>query len=95
MADDGGGGMTFDKLDTAGVGEVLKSGEMAAVITGLAQSVAANVARGDVVVDSYVTDRAAASVTIREPQAMLWQARDGILTKAASAAGLEVTERRT
>jgi hypothetical protein len=47
----------------------------------------------DVVVDSYRTDRTAASVTIRDPRGRLWQVRDGVLTRAAAGVGLEVTAR--
>lgn len=93
MAEDGGA-FTFDKLDTAGVGEVLKSGEMASAINALAASVAGGVSvPAEVTVDSYTTDRAAASVTIKDARGMLWQARDGVLTRAAAGAGLEVRSR--
>lgn len=88
--------LKFDKLDHGGVAEVLKSGAFAEMVRSAAERIAAN-ARGqtgaDVVVDSYTTDRAAASVTIRNVRARLWQVRDGALTRAASAAGFEVTER--
>ena len=52
---------------------------------------------GDVVAEPYdfkprgrTSDRAAASVAVRRPDAKLRQARDGILTRAAASAGLEV-----
>lgn len=71
------------KIDHKGASEVLKM--PVAEIGALAQQVAANA--GDAVwVNEYTTDRAAASVTI--PAAR--QAKHGTLTKAASAAGLEV-----
>ena len=80
------------KPDRGGVAELLKS--FGPLVNGLATQVAGNVLAqrpdSDVVTDSYTTDRAAASVTIREPEAMILQVRDGILTKAAAAAGLEV-----
>lgn len=65
---------------------------------GLVDQAAANVAAGvavdaEVVVNHYTTDRAAASVTIRHPAALAWQAKNGVLTRAASAAGLEVRAR--
>lgn len=81
------------ELDHAGISEVLKSGPMAAAVSSVAESVAAGVdvdAEDGVVVDTYTTDRAAASVTIRDAQGALWQARDGVLTRAAAGAGLEV-----
>jgi len=75
--------MTF-RLDHKGAAEVLK-GLDSAPIKELADQVAKNA--GDAVwVNHYTTDRPAASVTI--PAAR--QAKHGTLTKAASAAGLEV-----
>lgn len=82
------------KLDHAGIEAVLKSSEVAGAIRGRAETVAAMV-RGDVdakdgvVVDNYTTDRAASSVTIRDTRGRLWQARDGVLSRAALSAGLE------
>lgn len=70
------------KLDRKGGAEVLK--ELAAAeIRALANRVAAQ-SGGEV--RTYTTDRAAAAVTV--PAAR--QAKDGALTRAASAAGLEV-----
>lgn len=85
------------KLDHGGIGDMLKSGMFAPMCHEEASNIAASV-RGawpdaDVVVDDYVTDRNASSVTIREPNAMLRQVRDGILTRAASGSGHEVTSR--
>jgi hypothetical protein len=80
--------VTF-KPDHHGMEEVLKSAGVAAEIHSLAREGADNA--GDPAwVDTYTTDRAAASVTI--PAAR--QAKHGTLTKAASAAGLEVTAKR-
>lgn len=89
--------LRFLRLDHGGVAEVLKSGGVKSAVHELAEQIAA-AARSqrpgaDIVVDDYVTDRSASSVTIREPQAMAWQVRDGILTRSAAAAGLEVTEK--
>ena len=83
------------KLDHAGIAELLNSDEVARLVKGVADQVATQVrgavdARDGVVVDTYTTDRAAASVTIRDPRARLWQARDGVLTSAVASAGLEV-----
>ena len=82
-------------LDTAGVREVLKSQELRNVVDGLAGQIAENVRTavpaGVVVsVRSYTTDRGAASVTVQDVRGMAWQARDGILTRAAGQLGLEV-----
>ncbi|MFF3671690.1 hypothetical protein [Microtetraspora malaysiensis] len=86
------------ELDYKGIGEILASPEMHAVINGLAGQIAATVRAGlpsqaEVIVDSYTTDRGAAAVVIKDRRAMGWQARDGVLTRAAGAAGLEVRAR--
>lgn len=83
------------RLDAAGVREVLKSEEMHAVINGLAHgirdNVQAQVPSGVLVtIRPYSTDRGAAAVTIEDVRGMAWQARDGVLTRAAAAVGLEV-----
>lgn len=88
------------RLDHAGLAQVLKmpgvaqlTHEVAEAVAGVTSEVVASVygEDGDVVVDDYVTDRAASSVTVRHPQAKLWQVRDGLLTRSAAAIGLEVT----
>lgn len=86
------------KLDSAGIVAVLNSGEVAAAVGELAEAIAWEVtgevdAIDGVVVDRYTTDRAAASVTIKDPRAKLWEARDGVLTRAAAGQGLEVNAR--
>lgn len=85
------------RLDSRGIAEVLKSAPVRQEVHKLAEEVADRVRSiqpdADVVVDDYTTDRAASSVTIREGMAALWQARDGILTRAAASAGLEVREK--
>jgi hypothetical protein len=83
------------RLDAAGVREVLKCDEVRSLVDGLASNVAARVKplvpAGTVIeVRSYTTDRGAATVVVADVQAMAWQARDGILTRAAGHAGLEV-----
>ncbi|MBP5922180.1 MULTISPECIES: hypothetical protein [Streptomyces] len=83
------------RLDYAGVREILKGPEIRGVVDGLAEEIAGNVRAGlgpDVVVSvrGYTSDRGAAAITIQDVRAMAWQARDGILTRAAAAAGLEV-----
>lgn len=92
------------KLDSAGIQAVLNSGPVASGVRGLAESIASGVRSQlpgvDVVVDSYTavprgrfTARPAASVTIRDARGRLWQARDGVLTRAAAASGAEVKAR--
>lgn len=84
----------FDRLDSAGLAEVLKSAEVRALIDDAAAQTANNVQANhpdaDIAVDSYTTDRAAASVTIRDARGREWQVRDGVLTRAAASTGLEV-----
>jgi hypothetical protein len=86
------------QLDRAGIAEILKSQEMAAAVDDLAEKIAADVRSTvdddvPVDVDSYTTDRAAAAVTIVHPTGMGLQARNGVLTRAAAAAGLDVRSR--
>jgi hypothetical protein len=86
------------RLDSDGIAALLKSAPVASAVHDLAETIASNVRSSwpdaDVVVDDYETDRRASSVTIREPRAKARQVRDGILTRAAAGAGLEVKERR-
>lgn len=83
------------RLDTAGVREILKGPEVRRVVDDLAGEIAAHVRASvpdgtPVTVRGYTTDRGAATVTVQDVRAMAWQARDGILTRAAGAAGVEV-----
>ncbi|NJP42272.1 hypothetical protein [Actinacidiphila epipremni] len=83
------------ELDTRGVREVLKSAEMRQMVNGAALDiqvrVRAKVPPGTrVVLHPYTTDRDAAAVTVEDVRAMAWQARSGILTRAAGEAGVEV-----
>jgi len=71
------------RLDHKGIAELLKSQPFAAAVNEAAQAVAVRCG-GEV--DSYTTDRAAAAVRVKADR----QARDGALTRAAAAAGLEV-----
>ncbi|WP_030569582.1 hypothetical protein [Streptomyces aureocirculatus] len=83
------------RLDHAGIREILKGPQMREVIDGLTETIADNVRASvpsdvRVTVRGYTTDRGAATVAVEDVRAMAWQARDGILTRAAAAAGLEV-----
>lgn len=86
--------MTFE-LDRDGGAQVLKE-EFAEAISELALQIGAAADEGAKVADysqirEYVTDRFVAAVTV--PAAR--QAKDGALTKAAAALGLEVRLRST
>lgn len=79
---------------------LLKDPGIAGEVNALARQVAANAEHTteagvtlDVVVDEYTTDRRAASVTIAHAAGLAAQAKHGVLTKAAAAAGLEVRSR--
>jgi hypothetical protein len=87
--------------DRDGRQAVLNSGDLQSAVTDLAKRIADEVRSArpdaDVVVDEYqttesgqMTTRVAASVTVRDVRAKVWQARDGLLTRAASTQGLEV-----
>lgn len=83
------------RLDASGVRDVLRGPEVRRMVDGVAERVAASVRSSlpepaRVEVRGYTTDRGAASVTVLDRRAMAWQARDGILTRAAGSAGAEV-----
>jgi hypothetical protein len=83
------------RLDSQGVRKVLRSPEVRQMVDGVAvdvmSRVRAKVPQGvPVTVRTYTTDRGAASITVADIRAMSWQARDGILTRSAGEAGIEV-----
>lgn len=91
------------KLNHSGLAAIAKSGEIRALVDAAAEEVADNVrgqgirvegVPGDielpVTVTSYTTDRAGASVALAHPSGIAVQAKHGALSKAVSAAGLEV-----
>lgn len=87
--------LTDFRVSRAGIQELLKSQPVRELVDAKAQEVAANVTAlvpsgTEVKVEPYTTDRAAAAVLIKDVRAMAWQAKRGTLTRAASAAGLEV-----
>lgn len=93
--------VTF-QLDRAGLRQALKSPQVRTGINSVARTVAKNVeGQGHMVdhnrdalpvdVEPYTTDRAAASVTLAHPAGAAIQVKHGALTRAAAAAGLEVT----
>lgn len=83
------------RLDAAGVRKVLKYPTVRAAVNQVALDikvrVRAKVPPGTrVTIDEYTTDRDAAAVVIEDVHAAAWQARDGVLTRAAGEAGFEV-----
>jgi hypothetical protein len=86
------------ELDSRGVREILRSQEIHTMVNSFAGQLSLAVrahlpadAQGTpVVVRPYPTDRGAASVTVQDVRAMAWQARDGILTRAAGQLGAEI-----
>lgn len=78
------------KLNPAGIAEIAKGSEMASLVLGAANAVAAGVPSDlNVYVEPYVSDRAGATVTISAPHAGGVEAKYGVLASAASAAGLQ------
>lgn len=87
------------ELDTRGIREFLGGAEVRQMVDGATNVIAARVrarlpAGVPVTVRAYTTDRGAASITIADVRGMAWQARDGVLTRAAGEAGIEVRDWR-
>lgn len=90
------------KLDSGGIGEMLRSDGVRAAVNAAASVVRANAADDAGVTtngatvdqDSYTTDRAAAGVGIPHPAGLAIEAKYGTLTRAAGQAGLDVNGRR-
>jgi len=83
------------RLDHQGVREILRGDEVRQMVDDVALNiqvrVRAHLPPGTTVrVDKYTTDRGAAAVVIADRQGMAWQARDGVLTRAAGELGIEV-----
>lgn len=92
------------KLDSGGIGALLKSGAMHDLVQSVAEEVAENARAQGVMVDGVpgttplpvevsmtTTDRARANVVLAHPAGIAVQAKHGALTKAAGAAGLGVS----
>jgi hypothetical protein len=87
------------RLDHPGIGAMLKSSEVAAVIDALGVAAGAHaeghILRGGdevpVLVGGDTTDRAVVRVTLAHPAGGAVEAKYGLLAKAAAAQGLEVT----
>lgn len=99
--------MTDIKLDKSGLGEILKSARMRALVKDAADQIAEKVNEQGIEVGAFkgggqiplpvrvetdTTDRAAASVLLAHPAGVAVQAKHGALTRAASALGLEVRD---
>lgn len=87
------------ELDSAGIREFLGGPEVRQLVDGVAEDVRARVRAKvppgtPVTLKKYTTDRGAASITIADVRGMAWQARDGVLTRAAGEAGIEVRDWR-
>lgn len=87
-----------------GVQQILNGAEMLTALRRFADPAAREVQAAhpdaEVVVDDYkarekgrFTERHATSIKVLDVRGKAWQARDGLLTKAAANQGLEVTER--
>ena len=97
--------MTTIRLDRNGIAALAKSAGLASVVNTAAKAVADNITSQGLTasspgaqssasivgeVDLYSTDRVSAAVTIKRPAGLALQAKYGVLTKACSAAGLEL-----
>ncbi|MFC8009154.1 hypothetical protein [Streptomyces cinereoruber] len=92
--------ITSFELDYRGVREFLIGDEVRALVDGVAEDVRARVRAKlppgtRVEIRKYTSDRGAAAVTVADIRGMAWQARDGILTRSAGEAGIEVKDWRT
>lgn len=90
--------LTKFKVNSKGVQEFLQSQDVAKAVHDKAEEFESNLSlnfepRRGVVVDDYTTDRAASSVTIRDVRGKNAETKQGALSRAASAAGLEVTRK--
>jgi hypothetical protein len=82
-------------IDYKAVGEILKvnmRGPIDAKIDEIAANAEANpdLAGAPITVQHFTTDRAGGTVNIASPAGLAIQAKFGVLTKAAAAAGMEV-----
>ena len=73
-------------IDKKAIAEIAKGAEAQAVVTEVANKIAAAV-EADAEVQEYRTDRAVASVAVSADD----QAADGVLSRAASAVGITIS----
>lgn len=82
------------KLAPAGIAEIATSSDMAATVHGAAEAVSAAISNEfDVYLEDYVSDRAGTTVTISADNATGVESKYGVLSSAASAAGLQYVGR--
>lgn len=83
------------RLDSKGIGEILKSSDMKKMTDEatikMGEIVQSQVGDMEVIIDSYVTDRTAGAVVVADVRGMAAQAENGVLTRAAQQIGAEVT----
>jgi len=78
------------KLDRAGIGEVLKSSEMAGAVSAAADAIAANLpADVDVYLEPFTSDRAGVTIGMAGRNIAGREAKNGEVSGAARAAGLD------
>lgn len=88
------------RLDFAGISAVLRSQPVQEAVTRTAEAIAEHVRAASkiqqhgatVVVESYETDRAAASVLVKHPAALRIEGKHGTITAAVAASGLQLHE---
>lgn len=86
------------RLDRKGISTLLRS-TLGAAATAKAHEIAAEIRTSHpeladaVDVQEYTTDRGAASVMVKDGRARELQVREGLMTKAAAAFGLDVVAR--
>ncbi|QOC89878.1 hypothetical protein [Micromonospora craniellae] len=83
------------EVNYAGIGEVARSDDVRQMVNQAADRIAGAVRASvgpdvPVTVTEYTTDREAAAVTIADRRGLGLQARDGVLTRAASGIGADV-----
>jgi hypothetical protein len=92
------------RLDHAGIGAILKGEEVRKAIDELAAEVAVKAIGSpsldsrpgvEVKVEHYTTDRAAAAVVVKHPAGLGLEAKHGVLSRAARAAGLPFRSKRS
>ncbi len=83
--------------DRAGIGRILRTGELPALVNATAARIAEGArARlpddglGEVVVEPYTTDRGAAAVIVKHPKALGLEGKYGILRAAVGSVGLSI-----
>lgn len=88
------------KLDSKGIGQILKSRDMRAMVDEATEKIQRNVdaatpyAAEKASVEQYTTDRVASSVQVNDLRGMTWQAEDGVLSRAALSIGADFKDKK-